>query len=157
MKKTIRFMLYAAATAVTVSCAEEIIPENTQNNNSSELNLIPMTFTAGAEDADTKIVLQDDRKTIHWESTDKIKVFDGKSNDLPAFTTTDSGLSADFSGGVADADAGTYYALYPYQEQEVQGYHDAALYPLRCSGLLQSIHSFLFDHGLHGFHRLFPL
>ena len=116
MKKTIKFMLYAAATAATVSCAEEIIPENSQNNNSSELNLIPMTFTAGAEDADTKIVLQEDRKTIHWESTDKIKVFDGVSNDLPAFTTTDSGLSADFSGGVADADAGTYYALYPYQE-----------------------------------------
>ena len=116
MKKTIKFMLYAAATAATVSCAEEIIPENSQNNNSSELNLIPMTFTAGAEDADTKSVLQGDRKTIHWESTDKIKVFDGKSNDLPAFTTNDSGLSVDFSGGVADADAGTYYALYPYQE-----------------------------------------
>lgn len=130
MKKTIRFMLYAAATAATVSCAEEIIPENSQNNNSSELNLIPMTFTAGAEDADTKIVLQEDRRTIHWESTDRIKVFDGISNDLPAFTTNESGLSVDFSGGVADADAGTYYALYPYQEgatfketaQPTQGY-----------------------------------
>ena len=86
MKKTIRFMLYAAATAVTVSCAEEIIPDNSQNNNSSEL--VPMTFMAGAEDSATKVVLQEDRKTIHWESTDKIKVFDGTSNDLPAFTTT---------------------------------------------------------------------
>ena len=114
MKKTIRFMLYAAATAVTVSCAEEIIPDNSQNNNSSEL--VPMTFMAGAEDSATKVVLQEDRKTIHWESTDMIKVFDGTSNDLPAFTTTGSGLSVDFSGGVADADAGTYYALYPYQE-----------------------------------------
>lgn len=121
MKKTIRFMLYAVAAIATVSCAEEIIPENTQEGNASELDLIHMTFSAGAEDTDTKVVLQEDRKTIHWEATDKIKVFDGTCNDLPAFTTTGSGLSVDFTGGVADAEAGTYYALYPYQADATYG------------------------------------
>lgn len=115
MKKTIRFMLYAAVAAATVSCAEEIAPENSQDRNNAGLDLIPMTFTAGAEDADTKVVLQEDRKTIHWEATDQIKVFDGVSNDLPAFTTTGSGASVTFSGQVSEGAAGPFYALYPYQ------------------------------------------
>lgn len=115
MKKTIRFMLYAVAAIATVSCAEEIAPENSQDRNNAGLNLIPMTFTAGAEDADTKVVLQEDRKTIHWEATDQIKVFDGVSNELAAFITTESGASVTFSGQVSEGAAGPFYALYPYQ------------------------------------------
>lgn len=115
MKKTIRFMLYAAVAAATVSCAEEIAPDNSQDRNNAGLNLIPMTFTAGAEDADTKVVLQEDRKTIHWEATDQIKVFDGVSNELAAFITTESGASVTFSGQVSEGAAGPFYALYPYQ------------------------------------------
>lgn len=112
MKKTIRFMLYAAVAAATVSCAEEIAPEKDYNNSTE---LIPMTFSAGSEEVDSKITLQEDGLTLHWDNTDQIKVFDGTSNTLPAFTTTGSGLSVDFTGGVEDAEAETYYALYPYQ------------------------------------------
>ncbi len=115
MKKTIRFMLYAAVAAATVSCAEEIAPENSQDRNNAGLNLIPMTFTAGAEDTETKVVLQEDKKSIHWEATDQIKVFDGVSNELAAFTTTESGASVTFSGQVSEGAAGPFYALYPYQ------------------------------------------
>ena len=118
--KKMKFMLFAVAAIATASCAKEISPENNQNGNAPELNLIPMTFTAGAEDADTKVALQSDGKTLHWESTDQIKVFDGTSTDLPAFTTTESGASVDFTGGVA-AETGTYYALYPYQADATFG------------------------------------
>ena len=125
--KKINFMLFAVAAIAAASCAKEIAPENPQNGNNPEVELISMTFTAGAEKAGqqdpeeaqdqiaSKVLLQSDGKSLHWESTDQIKVFDGISNDLPAFTTTGSGASADFTGGVS-AETGTYYALYPYQE-----------------------------------------
>ena len=113
--KKIKFMLFAVAAMAAASCAKEIVPENNENGNAPELSLIPMTFTAGADDAGTKVVLQEDGKTIHWESTDRIKVFDGVSDELPAFTTTGSGASVDFTGSVS-SETGTYYALYPYQE-----------------------------------------
>ena len=117
--KTIKFMLSAVAAIAAVSCAKEITPENIQNNN-PEVGLIPMTFTAGAEEADTKVALQSDRKTLHWESTDQIKVFDGASNELPAFTTTGSGASVEFTGSVT-SEVGPFYALYPYQENATFG------------------------------------
>lgn len=107
--KKINFVLTAVAAIATVSCVKEIAVENTP------VNLIPMTFTAGSDNVDTKIALQEDQLTLHWENTDQIKVFDGKNNNLPAFTTTESGPSVDFTGEVEDAEAEAYYALYPYQ------------------------------------------
>ena len=112
--KKMKFMLFAVAAIAAASCAKEITPENATNSGSTELNLIPMIFTAGAEDADTKVALQSDKKTLHWEATDQIKVFDGTSNELPAFTTTGSGASVEFTGSVT-SETGPFYALYPYQ------------------------------------------
>ena len=121
--KKFKFILFAVAAIAAASCAKNIIPDSTQNN-TANLNLIPMTFTAGAEatgnpDSEiqpaaisTKVALQSNRD-LHWVAGDQIKVFDGTENELPAFKTADSGASADFSGGVS-AETGTYYALYPY-------------------------------------------
>lgn len=148
--KKMKFMLFAVAAIAAASCAKEIVPENNENGNVPEVNLIPMTFAAGAEDADTKIALQSDGKTIHWESTDKIKVFDGTETDLPAFTTTGSGASVDFTGGVS-AQTGTYYALYPYQAdakfgataQESKGYGNVIKATVPCEQIAvpDGIHS----------------
>ena len=131
--KTMKLMLCAVTVIAAASCAKEIAPENNQGNNTTpELNLIPMTFTAGAEktgqpdsepasdQVESRVLLQSDGKNLHWESTDRIKVFDGTETDLPAFTTTGSGASVDFTGGVS-AETGTYYALYPYQADAKYG------------------------------------
>ena len=118
--KKINFVLTAVAAIATVSCVKEIAVENTP------VNLIPMTFTAGSDNVETKIALQEDQLTLHWENTDQIKVFDGKNNNLPAFTTTDSGPSVDFTGEVEDAEAEAYYALYPYQADAEFGLDTAA-------------------------------
>ena len=121
--KKMKFMLFAVAAIAAASCAKEIAPETPQTG---VQGLIPMTFTAGAEAADTpeneaqpasamsKVVLQNG-KSFHWEATDQIKVFDAPESDLPAFTTTGSGIRVDFTGGVNNEE-GPFYALYPYQE-----------------------------------------
>lgn len=114
--KKINFMLFAVAAIAAASCAKEITPENPQNGNNPEVKLVPMTFSAGGEKVDAKVALQSDGKTLHWESSDQIKVFDGISNELPAFTTTGSGASVDFTGKVSENAAGPFYAVYPYQE-----------------------------------------
>ena len=112
--KKMRFMLFAVAAMAAASCAKEIAPE-AGNASTPQVNLVPMTFTAGAEDAGTKVAIQEDGKTLHWESTDQIKVFDGVSNELAAFTTTESGASVSFSGQISEGATGPFYALYPYQ------------------------------------------
>ena len=112
--KKINFVLTAVAAIATVSCVKEIAVENTP------VNLIPMTFTAGSDNVDTKIALQEDQLTLHWENTDQIKVFDNSGTDLPAFTTTGSGASVDFTGQVA-SETGPFYALYPYQKDATFG------------------------------------
>lgn len=109
--------LVLAALAAT-ACAVEVLPE-TPAENQPEVQLYPMTFTAGADDGsapDTKVTLEG--KSVLWSATDKIKVFDGTSNALETFTITSGAgtTSASFSGSVADPSATTYYALYPYQE-----------------------------------------
>lgn len=110
--KKMRFVLFAVAAMAAASCAKELAPENGKENTPAA-NLVPMTFTAGTEA--TKVALQEDGKTLHWEATDQLKVFDGVSNELPAFTTTESGASVTFAGQVSDGAAGPFYALYPYQ------------------------------------------
>lgn len=110
--KKMRFVLFAVAAMAAASCAKELAPENGKENTPAA-NLVPMTFTAGTEA--TKVALQEDGKTLHWEATDQLKVFDGVSNELPAFTTTESGASVTFAGQVSDGATGPFYALYPYQ------------------------------------------
>ena len=112
-----KITLALAAFAAT-ACAIEVLPE-TPAENQPEVQLYPMTFTAGADDgsdSETKVTLYD--KSVLWAADDQIKVFDGTATPLPAFTIANGAgkTSATFSGSVADPSANKYYALYPYQE-----------------------------------------
>ena len=112
-----KITLALAAFAAT-ACAIEVLPE-TPAENQPEVQLYPMTFTAGADDgsdSETKVTL--DGKSVLWAAGDQIKVFDGTSTPLSPFTVTsgEGTTSASFSGSVADPSANKYYALYPYQE-----------------------------------------
>ena len=118
--KKMKFMLFAVAAIAAASCAKEIAPETPQTG---VQGLIPMTFTAGAEDVESRVALQQDGMTLHWESTDLISVFDGAANNQ--FSTTESGASVNFTGGVT-ATADNYYALYPYQADATYGLDESA-------------------------------
>ena len=112
-----KITLALAALAAT-ACAIEVLPE-TPAEDQPEVQLYPMTFTAGADDGsdpETKVTLEG--KSVLWSAEDQIKVFDGTATPLPAFTVTsgEGTTSASFSGSVADPSANKYYALYPYQE-----------------------------------------
>ena len=111
-----KITLALAAFAAT-ACAIEVLPE-TPAENQPEVQLYPMTFTAGADDgsdSETKVTL--DGQSVLWAEGDQIKVFDGTATPLDPFTVTSGAgtTSATFSGSVADPSANTYYALYPYQ------------------------------------------
>lgn len=117
--KTNRIMLLGAA-LMAAACAKEIAPENNQNN--IDIKLVPITFNAGGEtgeDAGSKVVLGgENMKEVHWTQADKIKVFDGVSNELPAFNVI-SGYgttSATISGKISETAEAPYFAMYPYQE-----------------------------------------
>lgn len=103
--KKMKFMLFAVAAIAAASCAKEESLGNT-----SDVTLVPMTFNAGSEG--TKVLLQDN-KAIHWESSDKIKIYDGISADLAAFETSEDGPSVSFSGKVSEGST-EYYAVYPH-------------------------------------------
>ena len=118
--KKMKFMLFAVAAIAAASCAKEIAPETPQNGTEG---LIPMTFTAGTDNVESKVALQENGVTLHWESSDQISVFDGTANNK--FTTTGSGASADFTGTVNPA-ATEFYALYPYQEDASFGLDESA-------------------------------
>lgn len=124
--KTMKLMLCAVTVIAAASCAKEIAPENNQDNTTPELNLIPMTFTAGADEVESKVALQQDGITLYWEATDQINVFDGSETPLPAFTASGSGASTNFTGGVVNPEAETYYALYPYQADASYGLDENA-------------------------------
>lgn len=117
--KTNRIMLLGAA-LMAAACAKEIAPENNQNN--TDVKLMPVTFNVGGEageDAGSKVVLGgENMKEVHWTEADKIKVFDGVSNQLPAFNVI-SGFgttSATISGKISETAEAPYFAMYPYQE-----------------------------------------
>ncbi len=111
MKKII-YTLFAFAAVTFVSCTkEESTPENEQSQ--PEVELVPMTFTAGV---DTKVTLGVNN-AINWEKTDKISIFDGTGN--REFTIVESsivGNTATFTGEVA-ATATDFVALYPYASE----------------------------------------
>ena len=72
-----------------------------------------MTISAGV-DADTKAHL--DGKTVMWDATDVLGLYDGGSA-IKKFTTSEdklNGASADFTGEAAYLDM--YYAVYPYSD-----------------------------------------
>lgn len=114
----IKNMIFVVAAIAATACTKEIVSEN-GNTNQPEVKLYPMTFTAGSDDGsepESKVTLEG--KKVLWASDDQIKVFDGTSNNLQAFSITDGAgtTKATFSGNVSVPNTKTYYAMYPYQE-----------------------------------------
>ena len=121
-----RNLLYIATAFAAIACAKDITTEST-NDVQQEVRLVPMTFTAGADDAsdtESKVALGGENfKSVLWSEGDQIKVFDGKNDKLPAFELV-SGIgktSGVFSGKVSEGlpESTVFYALYPYQENAV--------------------------------------
>lgn len=112
--------LFILSTALLFAgCVNEIV-SNEQNEQEPQVNLVPVTFQAGSEedsDADTKVYLGGDNKSVLWTETDKIKVFDKISNGLDAFTVSSGAGTtlAAISGSVSAGATGNFYAMYPYQ------------------------------------------
>lgn len=118
MKKTMKMMLALMAGAMAfTACSNDDTLENIENNgvveNASQLK--PMTFTAVQEGQGTTRAAIDGLN-INWTAGDKISIFDGATENagVQMFTlaTGAGSTSATFTGSAADA--GTYYALYPY-------------------------------------------
>lgn len=106
MKLTSVFSLVAIAATLS-ACSEERLADYTQPTGK-----VPMEFYANT-DASTRTVLTTDN-AVHWEANDAISLFDPtKANNQ--FSTTQSGSSVTFTGTATSAE-GTYYALYPYDE-----------------------------------------
>jgi len=122
MKKIFRTTFALAAIAAFVSCAEEINnPATSGQNNAgdpSSVELVSMTFSTSAdEEIDVKTTYSG--RKVYWEETDKISVFSmGETITESDFTVTK--LTEDKTGarfeGLADPNASTYYAVYPYSE-----------------------------------------
>ena len=121
-----RNLLYIATAFAAIACAKDITTENT-NDVQQEVRLVPMTFTAGADDAsdtESKVALGGENfKSVLWSESDQIKVFDGKNSNLPAFELVSGNgeTSGVFSGQVSEGlpESTVFYALYPYQENAV--------------------------------------
>jgi len=112
MKK--HFILTLGAILALVSCEKEqdVVDKAPEV---PETNLVPLSFTAGAE---TKTSLDEDRYIIWSKDTDHINVFSGDPIEYNTqFTVTnveDNGKTAVFSG--LGAVSPEYYALFPYDE-----------------------------------------
>ncbi|MGN0188049.1 MAG: hypothetical protein ACI395_00905, partial [Candidatus Cryptobacteroides sp.] len=119
-----RYFLFIATAFAAIACTKDITTEST-NEAQQEVRLVPMTFTAGSDDAsdpDSKVSLGgEDLKSVLWSERDQIKVFDGTENNLPAFNLVsgEGKTSGVFSGQVSEglSDGTTFYALYPYQAE----------------------------------------
>ena len=112
--KQIKAILYLAVlTAMVSACSEDELADNTQPSGK-----VPMEFYANT-DASTRTILTTDN-AVHWEANDAISLFDptGANNQ---FSTTQSGPIVTFTGEATPAE-GTYYALYPYDENaQIEG------------------------------------
>lgn len=106
MKLTSIFSLVAIAATLS-ACSEERLADYTQPTGK-----VPMEFYANT-DASTRTELTT-ANAVHWEANDAISLFD-PSGDNNRFSTAENGSSVTFTGTATSAE-GTYYALYPYDE-----------------------------------------
>lgn len=106
--KQIKAILYLAVlTAMVSACSEDELADNTQPSGK-----VPMEFYANT-DASTRTELTTGN-AVYWEANDAISLFD-PIGDNNRFYTTESGPIVTFTGEATPAE-GTYYALYPYDE-----------------------------------------
>lgn len=111
MKKTMKFALLAVAAMAAASCAKEVLPET---NETPEVELVPMTFTANADEGtDTKVFYDGETKTTQWKVNDEIAVISstGKVTTFTATEVSNGGKTATFEGLTENAE--TYYAVSP--------------------------------------------
>lgn len=112
--KQIKAILYLAVlTAMVSACSEDELADNTQPSGK-----VPMEFYANT-DASTRTELTTGN-AVYWEANDAISLFD-PIGDNNRFYTTQSGPIVTFTGEATPAE-GTYYALYPYDENaQIEG------------------------------------
>lgn len=107
MKKIFAFM---AVAAIFASCTKELGQNEVAGNGSV---LVPVTLSASLE-TDTKAALDSDGKSVVWEGTESIAVFDDINTDIHKFDANGDGATTSFSG-TANSGAASFVAVYPYK------------------------------------------
>lgn len=111
--KKFRYSIALIAAMMTMSCAKEMAPVQSEDNAQG----INKTFTASFEEASTKALLKPgkDVSKVEWETTDQVSIFDGTSNVL--YQASVAGETTDLTTEGTLAEAEEYYALYPYNSE----------------------------------------
>ena len=109
MKKYIQSMMAFAAIVSFASCSSE--DNNTTIENESATKVMTFTATQEGNEASTRAILSG--TNIHWESEDKISIFDGTNNNQFTLTAGAGSTSGKFSGEAGQSTS--YTAVYPYQ------------------------------------------
>ena len=109
MKKYIQSMMAFAAIVSFASCSSE--DNNTTIENESATKVMTFTATQEGNEASTRAILSG--TNIHWESEDKISIFDGTNNNQFTLTGGTGSTSGKFSGKAGQSNS--YTAVYPYQ------------------------------------------
>ena len=110
MKKYIQSMMAFAAIVSFASCSSE--DNNTTIENESAVKVMTFTATQEGNEASTRAILSG--TNIHWDSEDKISIFDGTNNNQFTLTGGAGSTSGKFSGEAGQSTS--YTAVYPYQE-----------------------------------------
>ena len=103
-------MMAFAAIVSFASCSSE--DNNTTIENESAVKVMTFTATQEGNEASTRAILSG--TNIHWDSEDKISIFDGTNNNQFTLTGGDGSTSGKFSGEAEQSNS--YTAVYPYQE-----------------------------------------
>ena len=109
MKKYIQSMMAFAAIVSFASCSSE--DNNTTIENESAVKVMTFTATQEGNEASTRAILSG--TNIHWDSEDKISIFDGTNNNQFTLTAGAGSTSGKFSGEAGQSTS--YTAVYPYQ------------------------------------------
>ena len=98
-----------AAIVSFASCSSE--DNNTTIENESAVKVMTFTATQEGNEASTRAILSG--TNIHWDSEDKISIFDGTNNNQFTLTAGAGSTSGKFSGEAGQSTS--YTAVYPYQ------------------------------------------
>ena len=109
MKKYIQSMMAFAAIVSFASCSSE--DNNTTIENESATKVMTFTATQEGNEASTRAILSG--TNIHWDSEDKISIFDGTNNNQFTLKEGAGSTSGKFSGKAGQSNS--YTAVYPYQ------------------------------------------
>ena len=102
-------MMAFAAIVSFASCSSE--DNNTTIENESAVKVMTFTATQEGNEASTRAILSG--TNIHWDSEDKISIFDGTNNNQFTLTGGAGSTSGKFSGKAGQSTS--YTAVYPYQ------------------------------------------